>query len=67
MNNLIFETANYTEYEKKILRTMIDKIFPLISHECDFNECKKCSIKHLCNDTGNALKMLSENCFILKF
>ena len=61
MNNLTFDTSNYSEYEKKILHTMIDKIFPLIGYECDFNVCKKCSIEHLCNDVTNALKVLSEN------
>lgn len=61
MNNLIFNTANYSDYEKKILHTMIDKFFPLIDYECNFNDCKKCSIGYLCNDVTNALKVLSEN------
>lgn len=67
MDNLIFNTRNYSPYEKKILGIMIERNFTMIDDEYCNDECNKCSINHLCNDLHNTLKTLSESGFILKF
>ena len=67
MNNLTFNTSNYSTYEKKFLGVMIERMFTVIDEECCNNKCNKCSINNLCNDAIKALKSLSENGNILKF
>lgn len=67
MDNLIFNTSNYSPYEKKILGIMIERNCTTIDDEYCNGECNKCSINHLCNDLHNTLKTLSESGFILKF
>lgn len=66
MDNLIFNTSNYSPYEAKILGIMIERNFTTIDDEYCNDKCNKCSINHLCNDLHNALKTLSESGFILK-
>ncbi len=37
MDNLTFNASNYTEYEKKFLGIMIERMYTVIDEEC----CKK--------------------------
>lgn len=67
MNNLTFNASNYSTYEKKFLGTFIERICTVIDEDCCKDNCDKCPIKHLCNDSVNALKSFSENGYILTF
>ena len=67
MDNLIFNTSNYSPYEAKVLAIMVERNYTLIDDEYCNGDCNKCSIYHLCKDLHNDLKTLSESGFILKF
>lgn len=67
MRNLTFNASNYSTYEKKFLGIMIERMSTVIDEDCCKDNCDKCPIKHLCNDSVNALKSLSENGYILTF
>ena len=67
MDNLTFNAKKYSEYEKKFLGAFIERICTVIDEDCCKDNCAKCPIKHLCNDSVNDLKVFSENGYILTF
>lgn len=61
MNNLIFNAGNYSDNEKKILESMIAKLFFLIDKECAHNDCDNRLVRHLCIDTSKNFTILLKN------